>query len=446
MSRLGKNSKKFLDRARSIHGDTYEYDLSKYVKSNIKIPITCKLHGIFHQQPRNHLSGQGCRKCKTILKAKRQTLSSEEFLSKVEEIHNGRYLYDKTIYINMRSSIIITCKEHGDFEQLAKYHIGGSGCPKCAVDQRVKLVSKSTEDFIKEAENKHGNRFSYELSEYTHCEGKITITCSEHGDFVTTPTLHMGLNGGCVRCFKDMSRTGSLSNTEEFINKAKLIHGDLYNYSKVEYVDSKTNVSILCNIHGIFKQTPSVHLNGSGCNVCAVGRRTRGNDEFIKLAKEVHGNRYIYKSTKYISSHEPVDIECRKHGIFSQEANSHLRGAGCPRCVESRGERMVGEVLEELGIEYFKEYVVDGYPYKYDFYLPEYNLFIEYHGIQHYQMVPYFHRDRNDFNGQLIRDKIKKEIVSIRKGRLIIIKYNFNNITKIRDVLLRKLKVYKVIR
>ena len=121
-------------------------------------------------------------------------------------------------------------------------------------------------------------------------------------------------------------------NTIQFIEKARKIHGDKYDYSKVEYIYSRTKVIITCNIHGDFEQTANSHLRGSGCPVCATIQKTFTIDNFMVKAGEIHDNKYDYSKVEYINSQTKVIITCNIHGDFEQAANSHLQGAGCNDC------------------------------------------------------------------------------------------------------------------
>ena len=119
--------------------------------------------------------------------------------------------------------------------------------------------------------------------------------------------------------------------TEEFINKARAVHGDRYDYSKVEYVDNKTEVCIICPEHGEFWQKPKNHLSGYGCPICS-GRKKMRTIDFIKRAKQVHGDKYDYSKADYKGNSEEVCIICPEHGEFWQRAGNHLKGFGCKQC------------------------------------------------------------------------------------------------------------------
>lgn len=133
--------------------------------------------------------------------------------------------------------------------------------------------------------------------------------------------------------------------TEVFISRAKAVHGDRYDYSKVEYVGTKSPVTIICKEHGDFQQTPQKHLAGQGCIKChrkAMARRySLGKEKFIEKANAVHNGLYDYNEVDYVNGHTKVKIICPIHGVFEQDPSSHLQGHGCPFCadVENRKKK-----------------------------------------------------------------------------------------------------------
>ncbi len=119
--------------------------------------------------------------------------------------------------------------------------------------------------------------------------------------------------------------------TEEFIQQAIAVHGDKYDYSKVEYINAKTKVKIACFTHGIFKQTPDNHLNGQKCPHCAgIGKKT--TEEFIRQARIIHGGKFDYSNVVYVRKSTKVKIVCQNHGVFEQTPHGHLKGRGCLKC------------------------------------------------------------------------------------------------------------------
>lgn len=224
--------------------------------------------------------------------------------------------------------------------------------------------------------------------------------------------------------------------SEQFIMKAKQLHGDKYDYSKLEYVNSRENVCIICPIHGEFLQRASNHLLGRGCPKCALEekakKRTLSTIQFIEKAKQVHGSRYNYDKVKYINSETSVIITCPIHGDFYQNPSNHIhRQAGCPHCKSSKGEKLIEEILIDQRIKYQRQYPIpidininrSGIAYV-DFYLPELNIFIEYNGIQHF--IPIEH-----FGGELRLVKQQKRDQAIRdycaKNNIQLLEINYNN-------------------
>lgn len=154
------------------------------------------------------------------------------------------------------------------------------------------------------------------------------------------------------------------------------------------------------------------------------------NSDFIQKASRIHHNKYSYSKVDYISSETPVIIECPIHGEFLQTPHNHLNGRGCPKCNESHGERIITVYLDSLNIYYIKQYKVEvptfirksGLIYI-DFYLPDYNIFIEYNGIQHYTPQNHF-GGQLKFQKQIMRDNWLRDYCSNKNIQLLEIKYN----------------------
>jgi len=184
-------------------------------------------------------------------------------------------------------------------------------------------TKKTLEEFIKEAREKHGNKYDYSKVNYVNTTTKITIVCPDHGDFIQLPVYHIKTQG-CQIC------SGAVMNTNIFIEKANKIHNNKYDYSKVNYVNNKTEVIIKCPEHNIFKQPPNSHLTGYGCGKC--GKCFMNTNYFIEKAKKIHGDKYNYSKVNYVNNETNVVIICNVHDEFLQNVNNHLRGNGCPKC------------------------------------------------------------------------------------------------------------------
>lgn len=197
-----KNSLLFKDSANKVHMFEYEYPYP-YISSKIKIGIECKIHGIFEQTPHKHINEkQGCPKC-AVLKNKKHsfdfyTIKQEDFLSISKKAHDNFYSYEKSIYVNNKTKIIITCPLHGDFSQVAGKHMRGFGCLACSIILNTNKLRHDNVSIEKIYRSVHGERYIYngDYVKYNEC---VRITCRVHGDFDKKPSSHIS-GGGCPKC------------------------------------------------------------------------------------------------------------------------------------------------------------------------------------------------------------------------------------------------------
>lgn len=278
---------------------------------------------------------------------------------------------------------------------------------------------KTTEQFIEESKNVHGNKYDYSKTKYINSKTKLCITCPEHGDFWQLPCNHLK-GKGCMKCSMNKKPQCLPIGKEAFVEKAKKIHGEKYDYSLVQYVNGLEDVVIICPEHGEFKQKPQNHLDGCGCQKC--GEKSRGKtlrwnkEKFIEEARKIHGEKYDYSLVDYKNTDTPVKITCPEHGIFEQTPYHHLRRKqGCPICKTSGLETTVRVILEENGIQFNEQKTFPwlkgnyGWPLKYDFYIPEQNTAIECQGLQHFQPSEFFGGD-TAFKEILERDSVKRKL------------------------------------
>ena len=326
-------------------------------------------------------------------------MNIQEFIEKAKKIHGDRYDYSKVEYVNAHTKVCIICPKHGEFWQAPRHHLNGSGCPYCVGKKRL-----TTEEFIRRAKEVHGDRYDYSKVEYVNTRRKVCIICPKHGEFWQIPLHHLK-GSGCPNCVGKKRLT-----TEEFIRRAKEVHGDRYDYSKVEYVNTRTKVCIICPEHGEFLQIPNNHLQGQGCPYCAQEKHNSNTEEFIRKAKDVHGDRYDYSKVKYVNAYTKVCIICPIHGDFEQNAHSHLNGRGCPKCNESQMEKNTAKFLEENNIEYIRQARKTDLVWlgrqSLDFYLPKYNIAIECQGEQHFKTVAFF-GGKKGYSDRLKKDSSK---------------------------------------
>ena len=223
--------------------------------------------------------------------------------------------------------------------------------------------------------------------------------------------------------------------TLTFIEKAKKVHGDKYDYSKVEYINSKTKVCIICPKHGEFWQTPANHLLGRGCKVCVGNSYSYSTKEWIEKAKEVHNDEYDYSKVVYVNSKTKVCIVCPKHGEFMMLPSNHLFGQKCPSCKESKLEREVNEILKSKNIVFHKQKRFEWLgKQSLDFYLPEYSLAIECQGIQHYKPVDFGGKGAIVANEEFLltvkRDNKKKKLCEENGIKILYINNDNLNLIK----------------
>lgn len=190
------------------------------------------------------------------------------------------------------------------------------------------------EIFMKRAKEKHGDFYDYSQVEYKNTITKIKIICPIHGPFYQIPEKHMK-GQGCTHCGRERTIAAGRSNTIEFINKSKIIHGDKYDYSKVDYKNNITKVALICPIHGEFLMTPSDHLSGYGCRKCGTLISSQKNtlpvEEYIRRFKERWGEQLDFTNLDYKEYKKETILTCKKHGPFLKTPEQSVF-YGCPFC------------------------------------------------------------------------------------------------------------------
>ena len=298
----------FIEKARQIHGDKYDYSLVDYINSNTNIKIICPEHGVFKQLPSVHLSGSGCKKCAIKVNSNKQRKDKSFFIEKARKIHGGKYDYSLVDYVNTMTKVKIICPKHGVFEQAPNSHLNNHGCKKCGIELKSKKRKDNKINFIKKARQIHGDKYDYSLVEYQDTKSKIKIICPKHGEFNQKAGDHINNNAGCPECKKEKLSMGK----DLFIEKAKQIHFINYDYSEVDYINSYTKVKIKCPKHGEFYQVPHSHLKGYGCRKC--GRTTSLSElELIKFFND--NNIEIIENDRKILGNKEIDIVNLKRKI-----------------------------------------------------------------------------------------------------------------------------------
>jgi hypothetical protein len=264
----------------------------------------------------------------------------EEFIKKAIEKHGQKYDYSKVKYItSTKHTIIIHCKEcNVDFEQLPSNHLkSNNGHDTCSRINIGKKYKKTQEDFIKECVDKHGDKYDYSKTVYKSHKDKVIIICKLHGEFEQVAGNHAGKGSNCPLCARIIVASKKTKTLDKFIEECREVHGDTYDYSKVDYINNSTYITIICKKHGEYTQSPSDHLRGRGCSHCGVeksGAPKKTQEQFVKDAIAKHGAKYDYSKAKYEGAHEKVLIVCNDcKSEFYQEPSEHTeRACGCPIC------------------------------------------------------------------------------------------------------------------
>ena len=312
-------TEQFIEKAKAIHGNKYDYSKVNYITNNIKVCIICPIHGEFLQTPRAHLEGKGCKKCANDAVGDRIRLTTEEFIEKAKKVHGDKYDYSKADLLNRKNGkVCIICPTHGEFWQEVNGHLQGKGCRKCS-----KRYTITTQEFIERAKQVHGNRYDYSKVNYIDTTHKVCIICPIHGEFWQKPNHH--LNGqGCKQCYIEEEKKKKSLTTKEFIERAKQIHGDKYDYSKVEYVNGETPVIIICPKHGEFLQQPRKHLIGHNCPICNESKleeqtRILLTNKSINFESQKKFKWLGRKSLDFYMPEHKIAIECQGKQHFIEE-------------------------------------------------------------------------------------------------------------------------------
>lgn len=356
-------------------------------------------------------------------------LTTEEFIRKAREKHTNKFGYENVVYVNAHSQVQITClKCNKDFLQRPYSHLQGYGCRICSNQEKSKKMRKTFNDFIEDAIKVHSKKYTYEKSVYINGKTPIIITCVEcDKDFKILPETFL-YGSGCRDCGYRRNGETSRKRRDEFIKDAVKVHGDKYLYDKSIYIDSNTHIVITClTCNEDFSQLPRVHTKGSGCPECAKkiiqSKISFTVYDFVQKAIKVHDNKYSYENCVYINSKTKCWITCLKcKKDFFQKPDHHLKGSGCPTCV-NKTEWIVAsklkETLEPLGfkVEHMGNFVSKGVG-KMDISImkEDLTLFVEVDGFQHFRDVKY---QKSKVIVVQKRD-LKKHVCAVERGHKVI--------------------------
>ena len=389
----------YIEHAKLVHQNKFDYSLiNDLPKRDTNVHIICPIHGEFEQSFHKHLSGSGCKKCAhENLGKKRIETAKNKFKFEAQLLHGNKYDYSKSIYVSARDLMIITCIQHGDFEQTPNKHLNGGGCKKCAVENTRIRMSIPWEKYKYDLDVIHSNKYDYSKVVWGGVDSNIIVICPNHGDFTIRPAEHK-IGKGCQKCSKETHVQYNKYDTKQFIERSNKIWNSLYDYSKVEYMGSENKVIIICKKHGEFKQLPANHYK-YGCGRCGRELNIRNNllklackKDFVSKANAIHKNMYDYSKAIYETVITKLIIICKIHGDFSMSPNNHLSGQGCPACGREISSLAKFKEFDEYQTEFINMY---GDKYDYSSVLWEggsrlITIICKIHG--EFQILPYLHK------------------------------------------------------
>ncbi len=259
--------------------------------------------------------------------------TNEEWIAYAKQVH-PEYDYSKTQYIRNTKPVIVICPKHGEFSITPKGFLKPQyRCAKCKKEERLAKLEKQ---FIEESKKIHPE-YDYSKTHFTGIKNDVIITCPKHGDFKQTARNHLIKGCRCPKCVHETNADKKRFTTEQFITKARQIHGLKYDYSKVDYKGYGERVCIICPEHGEFWQIAAGHLNGQGCPYCGNNHHFT-QEEIIEKFRATHGDKYDYSKVDFKRTHDKVCIICHEkdefgneHGEFWQTPKAHLK-FGCRKC------------------------------------------------------------------------------------------------------------------
>lgn len=288
------------------------------------------------------------------------------------------------------------------------------------------LINKSmsrkltTIEFIEASQKAHGNRYDYSKSNYVDAKTKVTVICQDHGEFFILPYAHYRGKHGCRQCGYQSQAMKKVQTTDEIIQQFRECHGDLYDYSLVDYKHSKASVTIICPIHGSFQQNPLSHKNGYGCKRCSKKYGQKSTNQFIRECKSRFPD-YDYGEVHYTNNYTAVNIICQEHGLFSiSPVDILFKNKSCPSCNPSSNISLKERAwLDSLGVPVRQHsLILAGIRISVDGFDPETNTVYEFWGdFWHGNPSKYALEDINPKNQKTFRELYE---ATLRKRELLL--------------------------
>jgi len=282
-------------------------------------------------------------------------MTFDEFVIKAREARGDRFEYREDGWRGVAGKVLVICPDHGEWLAHAAWHLKGIECPKCSRPG----VNVTFDEMVVRAREAHGDEFIYRNENWTGASGMIVYECKVHGRVEQIYRDHIrGI--GCRQCGYETAASQRRMSLKEFVNRARSIHGDVYDYPDTLPLRNDP-IRIVCRTHGAFYQKRSEHFAGHGCHTCG-GRKRRTTEQYIEDARARHGDRFSYDRTVFVRTTDKLIVTCGVHGDFLVNANAHLLGNGCMDCAG----------LRRRTTEQFVEKARDRFGDRYDYSLVEY--------------------------------------------------------------------------
>lgn len=297
----------------------------------------------------------------------------------------------------------------------------------------------SIDEWKEKCNKKYRNYYDYSKVFFNKLDNIVTIICPKHGEFTKNASYHLN-KSGCVYCDKK-SNIIHISDVKE-----RLKNNQYFDFVDFDiYINGRQKIEVLCKKSGHKSYIAARHLFSNNVN-CAYCSKVKmySTEEWIENSIKIHGNKYNYSESEYKGTKNNIKIICPNHGAFYQRPHLHIKGAGCRICNRSIGESIIYEILNSINIEFESQKSFDNLKYinklYFDFYLPEYNLCLEFDGVQHYKSFEFFGGDVK-LKDTIIKDQIKNQFCNNNGIKLLRISYsiNYKNRDKIKDKIHKKI-------
>lgn len=404
--------------------------LENYMDSKTPILHLCKKHNIeWKAMPSNILKGCGCSECKSDKIIEKQLKTHEQYVEELSIKSPNLKVIEE--YIDTVTPILHYCIKHDNYWKVSPSNALNKGrCPECGKESHYELSSKPHDDYVRELSIKNPNIEVVE--QYIDAKTKIVHYCLIHDVYWKAAPTSILRGCGCIECGKDKISNRFLKTHDEYVNELQTVNPNIIVLG--QYVNMKTPILHKCSIHEVeWTTSPDSVLQGCGCNECRSEKISTKNlkthEQYVEDLKLVNPSVIVLE--QYINVNTPILHKClNDNNEWYVSPSCVLTGYGCPQCHDSKGERQVRLWLSNHNISYERQYKFkdcrDNRQLPFDFYLPCYNLCIEYDGKQHFEAIEYF-GGQESFEKTLKHDNIKNEYCKNNGISLLRIPY-FKNV------------------